>query len=180
MRPYLPIRYLCILLLLSLTACGPSEDTELRKYIDEIKARPPKPIEPIPEFKVPARFVYPEDIQRRSPFKPIAVAEKVEQSAPNTNRPKQPLEAFPLDALKFVGILKEGSVVWGLISQPNGLVSRVKRGDYLGQNFGQILSIQDTGIKLEETLQIAGKWEKKVITLTLSSPNQGEKSAEQR
>lgn len=146
------------------------ENSELRRYMHEVKTRPAKPIEPIPVFESLPKFVYPEEEKRRSPFKPIIAEQQEDRLAPNIDRPKQPLEAFPLDALKFVGILKEGTTVWGLISQPGGLISRVRPGDYMGKNYGQIVRISETAIELEETIKVAGKWEKKRITLTLHQP----------
>ncbi|GGI91138.1 pilus assembly protein PilP [Legionella impletisoli] len=152
-----------------LVGCG-TDDTELRNYMQEVKSRPSKPIEPIPEFETPEKFTYPEQQNRRSPFKQIKVVEKEDVQAPNINRPKQPLEAFPLDALKFVGIVKVNSTIWGLISQPDGLITRVKAGDYMGKNFGRITQITNDTIKLEETIQVGGKWEKRPITLKLNKP----------
>ncbi|WP_133129775.1 pilus assembly protein PilP [Legionella yabuuchiae] len=152
-----------------LAGCGP-DDTELRNYMQEVKSRPSKPIEPIPEFEAPKKFTYPEQPIRRSPFKPIKVAETEDIQAPNINRPKQPLEVFPLDALKFVGIVKVNSTTWGLISQPDGLITRVKAGDYMGKNFGQITQITNDTIKLVETVQVGGKWEKRPTTLKLNKP----------
>ncbi|ETO93581.1 pilus assembly protein PilP [Legionella oakridgensis] len=158
------------LLSMTLCACGSDED-ELQRYIYAVKTRPAKPVEPIPEFEVPPKFTYPEAEKRRSPFKPI-VAEQQENDtlAPNIHRPKQPLEAFPLDALKFVGILKEGPIVWGLISQPGGLVSRIKPGDYMGKNYGQVIRISEDAIQIEETIKVGEKWEKKMIILKLNTP----------
>lgn len=156
------------LLSLILIACS-SDESKLSRYINTIKARPPRPVEPIPEPQPIAKFIYPEVDSRRSPFKPI-VEQAEDAFAPNVKRPKQPLEHFPLDALKFVGILKQGKLVWALIGQPGGLVSRVKLGDYMGQNYGQVIDIKDKVILLEETVQTAGKWEKKKIKFDLWSP----------
>lgn len=162
-------KFWAIGLVVFLTACGPSEDTELRHYISEIKSRPARPIEPMPTFEPTPKFSYPEIEARRSPFKPITIEPQqvADIHAPNLNRAKQPLEAFALDALKFVGILKEGSTVWALISQPDGVVTRVKVGDYMGKNFGQIVSIKNDMITLVETVQLSGKWEKKEIILKM-------------
>lgn len=154
---------------LGLAACG-SDENELKQYMREVKTRPSKPIEPIPAFVPPEKFAYPEQETRRSPFKPIKVEEKQDITAPNINRPKQPLEAYALDALKFVGTVQVGSVVWGLISQPGGLVSRVRAGDYMGKNYGQIQQITEKTIQLEETVQVGGKWEKRSVTLELRKP----------
>lgn len=152
-----------------IAACTSSADEELSRYINQIKMRAAKPIEPIPVFIPLEKFVYPEQDNRRSPFKQKEVAKAVDQFAPDTKRVKQALEQFPLDALKFVGILKQGAVVWALISQPNGDVTRVKIGDYMGQNFGRVISINETTLKLEETIQIAGKWERKITTFNLNA-----------
>ena len=153
-----------------LIACGASDDEALNRYINMVKARPAKPIEPLPEFKPLAQFKFPEDDHRRSPFKPKESEEK-NTFTPNIKRPKQPLEAFPLDALKFVGELKQGATVWALISQPDGLVTRVKPGDYMGQNYGQIVLIKDKVIQLQEAVQVNGKWEKRAVSINLSVPD---------
>ena len=161
-----------IMVLLSslLIGCGSSSDSELTHYINTIKNRPVKPIEPIPEFEALPKFIYPENDNRRSPFKPVVLPQQADLFAPNIKRPKQPLEFFPLDALKFVGILEEGPKVWALISQPGGAVSRVKPGEYMGQNYGQIMSIKESVIQLDETVKIDGKWKKKSIVINLRTP----------
>lgn len=154
---------------LILFACTSSEDDKLSSYINDIKARPGRPIEPIPEFVPLKKFIYPEVDDRRSPFKKKEITQATDKLAPNLNRLKQPLEFFPLDALKFVGILKQGSLIWGLISQPNGEVTRVKVGNYMGKNFGKIISITEQNLKLEETVQVDGKWEKRMTTFSLNA-----------
>lgn len=159
-----------ILLSLLLIACSSSDDSELTHYINKIKTRPSKPIEPIPNFEQLPKFTYPEGENRRSPFKPIMPKQQTDLFAPNIKRPKQPLESFPLDALKFVGILKQGSDVWALIDQPGGLVSRVKVGDYMGQNYGQVISIKERLIKIQEAVNTGGKWEKREISMSLRTP----------
>ena len=92
-----------------------------------------------------------------------------DQLAPDTKRPKQRLEQFPLDALKFVGTLEQGSSTWGLISLPNGEIVCVRPGDYMGKNFGRILRITDTVLVLEETIRAAGKWQKKQTIFNLNA-----------
>lgn len=153
-----------------LAGCTSSADSELTHYINEVKSRPGRPIEPIPQVAPLPKFTYPEVDNRRSPFKPKEVKITEDKLAPNTNRPKQPLEQYPLDSLKFVGVLKEGSTIWGLITKPDGEVVRVKPGDYMGQNFGKVVSINNESLKLEESTQIAGKWKKQITTINLNAP----------
>lgn len=157
------------ILSVAMTACTSSADSELSRYIFEIKARKARPIEPLPQFSPLPKFAYPLLDNRRSPFKPREVKVAQDKMAPNTNRPKQPLENFPLDSLKFVGILKQGSTIWALISEPNGEIARVKPGDYMGQNFGKVIGINEKLLRLEETVQIAGKWKKHITTINLNA-----------
>ena len=155
---------------LSLAACSSSADDELSRYIFDVKARTAAPpVPPIPNFVPIENFVYPENDTRRNPFKHRDVKADDDKEAPNVNRPREPLEQFPLDALKFVGVLKQGSLVWGLISLPTGEIVRVRNGNYMGKDFGKIISIGNTSLKLEETVQIEGKWAKKVTTFNLNA-----------
>lgn len=157
------------LAIVTLAACSSSADDELSSYIFDVKARKATPITPIPKFQRIEKFVYPENDMRRSPFKHKNIAQSEDKSAPNINRSREPLEQFPLDALKFVGILKQGALVWGLISQPGGEIIRVRVGNYMGKDFGKIISINDTSLKLEETVQVQGKWERKLTTFNLNA-----------
>lgn len=159
---YLPL--LCIM-----AGCSSSADSDLTRYIYEVKLRKSGPIEPIPQLLPLETYLYPEHMDRRNPFKLREVKAQVDMLAPNTARPKEPLEMFPLDALKFVGIWKQGGVIWGLISQPGGVVTRVRVGSYMGQNFGRIISITETSLKLEERVQVSGKWDSKITTFNLNT-----------
>ena len=164
------ITFLSMVLLSSmLVACG-SGSSELNNYINDIKTRKSKPIEPLPKFTPLPKFIFPEQDNRRSPFKSRAVT-SANTFSPYVNRPKQPLEAFPLEPLKFVGILKQGSVVWALIKQPDGLVSRIKPGEYMGKNYGKVMVIKDNLMKVKEIVLVAGKWEKRDITINLKTPD---------
>ncbi|MDP1604179.1 MAG: pilus assembly protein PilP [Legionella sp.] len=152
-----------------LVACTSTADNQFSNYINAVKARVSTFDEPIPEFISLEKFVYPDEGVRRSPFEQIQVDKRSNTLPPNTSRPKQPLEAYPLEDLKFVGVLKQGSRVWGLISKTDGELARVKKGDYMGQNFGKIMCINDTALIVEERVQIDGTWEKKVTTFSLDA-----------
>jgi len=54
---------------------------------------------------------------------------------------------------------------------------RVKKGNYLGQNFGLITEITDTEVKLKEIVQdTAGDWTERQSVLPLLEGNVGGKS----
>lgn len=159
------------LLVLLLSACS-GDNSDLVKYINEVKSRPGRPIEPIPKFAPLPIFRFPENDNRRNPFKPIDQKKRNDIYAPDKKRPKQPLESFPLDALKFVGTLKKDNEIWALIKQPDGQISRVRVGDCMGQNYGRIILIKNDLIKLEETVQKSGTWEKQSTTINLDTGKQ--------
>jgi type IV pilus assembly protein PilP len=150
--------------MLLLCACSDS-NVDLVKYIKDIKARPSKHIEPIPQFKPLTIFAFPGHDKRRNPF--VLFEEKQENNkfAPDSNRPKELLEGFPLDSLKFVGTLKAGNQQLALIKSSDNKVMAVHIGNYLGQNFGRIVSIKNDEITLEETINKIGTWQKVLTTL---------------
>ena len=164
-------RVLVCFLPLLLTACM-DDNSDLVKYINDINSRSTKKIEPIPKLAPLPIFKFPENENRRSPFKPVEIKKRNEEFAPDQKRVKQPLEAFPLDALKFVGTLKQGNEIWGLIKQPDKQITRIKVGDYMGQNYGHVVLIKDDLIKLEETVKNSGTWEKHITTLNLDTGKQ--------
>lgn len=163
---YIPkiMGFICSLLLV---ACS-SDNDDLRQYINEVKHRKTREIEPIPTFSPLPTFKFPDNGDRRNPFKPITQKkEQVDVNAPDKNRRKEPLEAYPLDALKFVGTLRQGSELWALIKLPSSDITHVRIGNYIGQNYGRIVSIKNDSIQLIETTQTSGKWEKRRTTIEL-------------
>lgn len=158
---------LLIFLLSSLLSNCSGDNSDLVKYINDVKARPSIKIEPIPQFAPLPIFKFPENDNRRNPFKPIDQKKRTDLFAPDQKRPKQPLEAFPLDSLKFVGTLKEGSSIWALIKRSDSQISRIRVGQYMGQNYGRVILIKNDFIKLEETVKNSGTWEKHITTIKL-------------
>jgi type IV pilus assembly protein PilP len=86
---------------------------------------------------------------------------------PDLNRPKEPLEAFGLETLRMVGTLSQDKQTYGLVrAGPN--LFRVKKGNYMGLNFGVITSIDENEIKLKELVQDGGgDWIERVSSLQL-------------
>jgi type IV pilus assembly protein PilP len=83
-------------------------------------------------------------------------------------RNKEPLEAFPLDSLRFVGHMEQEGRVWAVITAPDSLVYRVEEGNYLGQNFGRISLISESRIEIREIIPNGlGGWVERDATLSL-------------
>lgn len=160
-----------------LTACGSSGDDNIRQWMVEERNQTRPKVEPIP---APKQFK-PEAYTNAAAMEPFS-KEKLTQAlkrdssqvvangalvAPELARRKEPMEAFPLDAMAMVGsIVKSGQPV-ALVKVDN-LLYQVKQGSYLGQNFGKVMKISETEVTLREIVQDAvGEWIERVATLQL-------------
>ncbi|MDH3220179.1 MAG: pilus assembly protein PilP [Gammaproteobacteria bacterium] len=142
-----------------LAGCGEGLG-DLRQFVDQVRAKPPGRIEPIPEFTPYQNFEYTSH-DLRDPFKlvdfrrPEEVPEEIAQLGsgirPDIDRVKEPLEDFPLDTLRLKGTIddKDG-IKWGLIFAPDNTIHRVIEGNYMGQNHGRIIAVTDQKIELTE------------------------------
>lgn len=140
---------------LALAGCASQDMSDLRAFVDEVKARPPSGIDPIPEIRPAVGFVYTAK-NRRDPFTPqvddTAATEAVLDSGvrPDPNRRKEELESYALDSLRMVGTLEQEEETWGLVKTADGTIHRVGPGNYMGQNDGRITRISEEKIELIE------------------------------
>lgn len=170
---------LVVVLGLLLVACGGEEfgdlKAELKDKTKDLRGRIDtlpvvKPYEPVPYTA----------FDQGDPFSSAKI-ELVTKSAstgggglkPDLNRPKEPLEAFPLESLKMVGVLQQKKANFALIKADAGLY-RVKVGNYVGQNFGLITTITESQVQLRELIQDAvGDWTERQSTLQLQEVGGG-------
>jgi type IV pilus assembly protein PilP len=141
------------LCLLNISACS-YDTTDLQTFIAQTKAAHVGSVKPIPQFKPYESFSYSAS-ELRDPF--VAEVElnnedttKTSLLNPDTTRPRQPLEVFPLDTLSMVGILEQNAQQWGLIKDPQNTVHRIQVGNYMGQNEGRIVQINESAVHLVE------------------------------
>ena len=155
---------------LVMTACSSGRYGDLDSYIEEVKSSQKGRIDPLPEIKPYETFVYkPEEV--RDPFVPhVEEVASIDTSLrPNMNRKREPLEQYPLDTLIFVGHLEKSGARWGLVASPDSAVYRVQVGNYIGKNYGKIISITETNIKLVEIIPSGtGGWIDREASLALS------------
>ncbi len=86
---------------------------------------------------------------------------------PDPNHRREPLEAYPLETLKMVGLMKMSGHPVALI-QADKTIHQVKLGHYLGQNFGVVTKISETEVVLKELIEDAnGDWVERVSTIQL-------------
>ncbi len=92
-------------------------------------------------------------LSSRDPFSPVkapvAATSRVIIS-PGNQHAREPLEAYPLNTLRWVGTLRQNDRVWALIQTHEGTVHRVQTGSYLGENSGQLVGIDTSRLAIRE------------------------------
>ena len=165
-------------LVLVLGGCS-SEIDELKTFVRDSDKGLPRRIDPLPAVKPFEPFAY-EGFDLPDPFKPRKLSAPKEGAggglAPDLNRRKEPLEAFPLEQLKMVGTLSQGKDTYAIVRADKTLY-RVKKGNYMGQNFGLITDVTEGEIKLKEIVQdSAGDWaERQSVLPLLEEAGKGDK-----
>jgi type IV pilus assembly protein PilP len=163
------------LAVLTLTACGGGDLSDLEEYAERVKDREPAPIEPLPEIKQVDAFVF-EPGDRRDPFfmdreSAAALPEVLAATgiAPDPLRRKEELEQFALDSLRMLGSLQQDDVIWGLVTSPDGVLHRVRVGNYVGMNNGQVTRISEQKIELTEIIPDGpNSWRERQAAIALS------------
>ena len=156
-----------------------SEIDELKAFVRDSEKGLPRRIDPLPAVKPFEPFTY-EGFDLPDPFKPRKLTGPREGAgggvAPDLNRRKEPLEAFPLEQLKMVGTLSQGKDTYAIVRADKTLY-RVKKGNYMGQNFGLITDVTESEIKLKEIVQdSAGDWaERQSVLPLLEETGRGDK-----
>ncbi len=169
------IASLVALLAASLLLSGCSRDmSDLEGWTAEMKQRPARRIDPLPQVKPYETYVYAAH-DMRAPFTPdSAIARQVSGAAgdglqPDFDRPREFLEEFPLDSLRMVGTILMQNEMYGLILANDGSIHRVRVGEYLGQNHGRISSINEIRIELTEIIPDGtGGWTERQAGIALS------------
>ncbi len=157
---------------LVLAACGGEQFGDLKGELALLTKDLRGKVDPLPQVK-PYEPVPYKAFDEIDPFKPsridvVATGKQVPgPNSPDINRPKEPLEAFGLETLRMVGTLSQDKQTYGLVrAGPN--LFRVKKGNYMGLNFGVITAIDENEIKLKELVQDGGgDWIERVSSLQL-------------
>ncbi len=154
------MRLLIPLLAFLMVGCEQDEFADLKVFMSQAGQEGQHALEPLPQLKQVEEFhyspgEYPDPFMPRS-MKPSRGTGGLQ---PDLNRQREYLENFPLDALRMVGTLEKGGQRYALIKTPDGSVNGIKKGNYLGQNYGLVVGISESGIELREMVQDAvGEW----------------------
>ena len=161
----------CVVLL---AACSGEEHSDLRAELNEMTKGLRGRVDPLPQVRPYEPVPYQAE-NEVDPFRPdrieVAAAAGSGPAAsgkqPDLDRPKEPLEAFPLESIQMVGSLTQGRETFGLVKAGPNLY-RVRKGNYMGQNFGVITGIDEVQISLKELIQEgSGEWIERASSLQL-------------
>ena len=82
------------------------------------------------------------------------------------------MEAYPLDVMAMVGSLNRGGQHVALV-QVDKLLHQVRAGNYLGENYGQVMKVSESEVILREIVQdAAGEWIERPAVLRLREKTQ--------
>lgn len=147
----------------------PGDAPNLEKWVAEIKARPAPPLDPLPVMQQFETFEYAAQ-GLRDPFSnDFGDRGGGSGPRPDSDRRKQVLEKFSLDALDMVGTLGTGSNMVALVMAPDGVTYRVQPGAYMGESDGRVTGVFEDRIELVELVPDgAGGWLERQATVALA------------
>jgi len=164
-----------IALAVLLAACTGEEFGDLKAELNEKSKDFRGRVDPLPQVKPYEPVPYTAE-GVVDPFRPdridVAGAQRAPRSdlskmAPDLNRPKEPLEAFPLESLQMLGTISQNRDTFALVKAGPNLY-RVRKGNYLGLNFGIVTGIDEVAINLKELVQDGqGEWVERASALQL-------------
>lgn len=161
--------------LLALGACGGDENRDLKQELAQATKDFRGRVDPLPQVKPYEPVPYTAEGQV-DPFRPerIDVGQARGSTASNDKRLeqerarlKEPLEAFPLESIQMLGTLTQNKETFALVKAGPNLY-RVRKGNYMGQNFGVVTGIDESQISLKELIQDSGgEWVERDSALQL-------------
>lgn len=146
-----------------LLGCFEADTQDLQRFVEVTKRdAPAQKLPPLPTLEPYKPFYYTAE-GLKDPFelsKFITDALKREAAPnPGNNGVLPPddhipgeLEKYALGALAMVGTFRDfdTAALWALVKAPDGIVHKVQPGNYVGENFGEILGITEERIDILE------------------------------
>ncbi|RUO76660.1 pilus assembly protein PilP [Pseudidiomarina taiwanensis] len=170
-----PLKFVLIATIgLLLGGCSQANLSDLQAYTAEVQQLPAPPLPPAPEIPELERVSY-SGKQARDPFIQTAMRAQTQTISaascpqPNVRRVRHPLESFALDQLTFSGTIRNGDDGYlALLISNEGRLYRVKRGDYIGIDQGEVIAISPDQIVLNEWISTGdGCWQRRETKINL-------------
>ena len=170
------IRFSLLLALVGLAACSaPNEDLQqwMQNTRNEAKAKVKKP--ELPELPPPTTYQAPATTGMNA-FNSSRLRMGMQgANAPDLNRPKEVLENFSLENLRYVGSLSSAGKPTSAYISADNHVYTVKTGNYLGQNYGRISAIEADKLVITELVEDTyGNWTNRRVELPLNTSSQSD------
>lgn len=162
-----------------LTGCADADLAQLEGTLADIRqspgGQPPVVAVALPESP-DLSYLYSDG---RSPFLPpeASAQEGANRNegalTPDQQRTPEPLERFPLQELRLVGSMRMGGRQVALIASPDGNVTSVKEGNYMGTDYGHITQINAQEIRITERVFTQPKgWQERQVSLVINENNE--------
>lgn len=151
-----------------LASCDGSKPfKDLNTYIEKLKmAEKEKSEDIVVTEQVPVTAKY-ASTTRRSPFEVMEVSPAKGRVSTN------PLQAYPLDMLQFVGTVTQNGNSIAFISAPDNKIYQIKTGDIIGDHDGEVIKIESDRVSLmEQASENGSTGMKRVVTLQLKEASQ--------
>jgi type IV pilus assembly protein PilP len=166
---------LALLALALLASCGGEEHGDLKQELNQLTKDFRGRVEPLPQVRPYEPVPYTAESET-DPFRPERIDVAANRLGPSASssridkerdRPKEPLEAFPLESIQMMGTITQDKETFALVKAGPNLY-RVRKGNYMGQNFGVVTGIDESQISLKELIQDSGgEWVERNSALQL-------------
>jgi len=165
---------------LLLAGCGDGGVGEVREWMAQVQRETHPSVKPLPEPKdfLPYAYSAKDAVDPFSQSKLLTELARVAQKSadpnrPDSARPRELLETFPLDTMRMVGTIQKGGVNYALL-QIDRSVYQVRTGQRIGQNFGVITRVGEDAVNIREVVQDAsGEWVERLAKLELQNKETG-------
>lgn len=167
-------------LVILLQACSQGSHSDLRQFVEDAYKDQKPEIEPLPIIEPYKGFDYTAE-EENDPFALGNIINARDDSgnliAPqvDSNRRREHLEKFPLDALAMVGTMSQDGVPWVIVKTTTGTAHLATIGNYMGENEGKIREIlpdEQRVVLVENVLDPAGRLISRDVEITIDEENE--------
>lgn len=153
---------------LLVAGCAGGEPEDIQAWMNEQLKGMRGAVRPLPEMK-PFPVVEYGGVAADDPFRAgrMELEKRASTMRPDMDRRREPLEAYPLESLRMVGVLTQGKTTQALVLADKSLY-QVRVGNYMGPNFGVVTRISESELTLKELVEdVHGDWVERTSTLLL-------------
>jgi type IV pilus assembly protein PilP len=158
-----------------IAGCGADEHGDLKEELNQLTKDLRGRVDPLPQVRPYEPVPYTAE-GVIDPFRPERIEVASARGSPSASaslieeqkkRPPEPLEAFPLESIQMLGTITQNKETFALVKAGPNLY-RVKKGNYMGQNFGVITEIDEAQISVKELVQDStGDWVERMSALQM-------------